>query len=86
MRYEEEHLFASFAETPDGMDRTAELRAEHAALRQLVDAVGLDVELHTLRAESIESLVAALRAHAAREERVFYPWLALRELARAETR
>jgi iron-sulfur cluster repair protein YtfE (RIC family) len=83
LAYEESELFPAFEQTPEGPDRTAELRHEHALIRALVEKVGVDVQLHVVRADTIDRLVAALRDHAAREERVFYPWLARRELARS---
>lgn len=53
---------------------TIVLKQEHEALRRDVLALGIDADLHCLRAEEVQSFVAALRAHAAREERVLYRW------------
>ena len=37
--------------------------------------LGVDLDLHCLRAERVEAFVDALRAHAHREEHIFYPWV-----------
>lgn len=70
---EENELFPKFA-VEDAREVDA-LRAEHAAIRARVDDLALRVELHTLRAVDVHALVAALRAHAAREDALFYAWL-----------
>jgi hemerythrin superfamily protein len=48
--------------------------AEHADLRRQLFQIGIDVELHCVRAEALEQLVSALRAHAKHEDRQLYPW------------
>ena len=37
--------------------------------------LGVDLDLHCLSAERVETFVDALRAHAHREEHIFYPWV-----------
>lgn len=50
------------------------IRADHAAIRDALNRVGIEVELHVIRAHTVERLVASLRAHAAREDGGMYPW------------
>jgi hypothetical protein len=51
-----------------------ELIAEHEQIRATVTQLGVDLDLHCLRAERVKALVDQLRAHARREEGVLYPW------------
>jgi hypothetical protein len=37
--------------------------------------LGIELDLHFLGAARDEAFIAALRAHAAREETIFYPWV-----------
>ncbi len=50
------------------------IRDDHAAIRKALNRIGLEVELHVVRAHSVNELVDSLRAHAAREDTVMYPW------------
>jgi hypothetical protein len=55
--------------------RDAELiRTAHDELRQRLQQVGVEVELHCVRSDTIDGLTAALRAHAADEDLAMYPW------------
>ena len=59
-------------------DRPGEAQAlldEHANIRIKLVQLGVDLDLHCLRAERVEAFVEALRAHAHREENIFYPWV-----------
>jgi len=59
-------------------DRPAEAKTlydEHANIRAKLLQLGVDLDLHCLRAERIEAFVEAMRAHAHREENIFYPWV-----------
>jgi hemerythrin superfamily protein len=70
---EEKYLIPALAE-----DRPAEARMlldDHGQIRTLLTELGIDLDLHCLRAERVESFVAALRGHATREENIFYPWV-----------
>ena len=70
---EERHLLPALAK-----DRPAEAQAlydDHARIRVRLLQLGLDLDLHCLSAERVEAFVEALRAHAHREENVFYPWV-----------
>ena len=70
---EEKHLIPALAEDRPGEART--LLDEHAQIRIKLLQLGVDLDLHCLRAERVESFVDALRAHAHREEHIFYPWV-----------
>ncbi len=52
------------------------IRGEHATIRRLLFRVGLEVELHALRPETLNYLIEMLRAHAAREDAGMYAWAA----------
>lgn len=52
-----------------------ELRADHDGLRRELDAFGLRVDLHAAPLIEARSLIDRLRAHAAREETILYPWM-----------
>lgn len=69
---EERYLFPHFEE--QHADAIAQLRKEHELFRRLLDELMVQTELHTLRKESIDDLVAQLRAHAAKENRTLYAW------------
>jgi len=77
MQFEERHLFPVYARTgPIAAATVAALGREHQLLRARLAQLGIDAQLHQLRADKIESFVAALRVHAALEDRTFHPWLA----------
>lgn len=52
----------------------ARILREHERIRDLVDAVGIQTELHLLRKDTAEDLVNLLREHAAREDATIYKW------------
>lgn len=59
-------------------DRPAEAKAlldEHANIRIKLLQLGVDLDLHCLGADRVQDFVDALRAHAHREENIFYPWV-----------
>lgn len=61
-----------------GKDRPGEAQTlldEHAEIRIKMLQLGVDLDLHCLRADRVEAFVEALRAHAHREENIFYPWV-----------
>ena len=72
MAFEERHLLPLF-ERHDA-DEAAQLRGEHAQIRRRLDELGVAIELHTLREATAEEFLATLRAHAAREDALFYAW------------
>lgn len=80
MALEEAHLLPLLAKVSSG--EAAALRSEHGAMRALVAALGVGVDLHMVRDEVAADLVARLREHAAREDHLAYR-IADRELGRA---
>ncbi|HEY2511396.1 MAG TPA: hemerythrin domain-containing protein [Polyangiaceae bacterium] len=48
------------------------LRREHDAIRKAIGEIGLALELHTLRCETLESFCTMLREHAQREDSLAY--------------
>jgi hemerythrin-like domain-containing protein len=69
----EEHLILP-AYALDAPDDAQALRSDHDTIRLALTRVGIEVELHLVRAHTVEALVDALRAHAAREDAGMYPW------------
>ena len=69
---EERAVFPTFAEHEPR--EAAELLAEHAAIRARLEELGVGVDLHATRLGAIEGLAQLLREHAAREDRLLYPW------------
>ena len=69
---EEQYLFPRFEE--EHPDETAQLRATHQRIRELVSELGVRADLHTLRLETVRALCDELRAHAQEEDRFFYRW------------
>jgi nucleotide-binding universal stress UspA family protein len=51
------------------------LLAENATLRALLGTIGVNIELHAAPQRDAEALVAILRSHGAREDRLFYAWM-----------
>ncbi len=51
--------------------------AEHGAIRHALNRIGIEVELHLVRARSVHALVDLLRKHAEREDESMYPWAQL---------
>ena len=55
--------------------RDAEMiRQEHAAIREALVQMGIDLDLHLLRADAVQGFCDRLRAHAVREEAALYRW------------
>jgi hemerythrin superfamily protein len=79
---EETQIFPVFGLAEPGEARA--LLEEHGRIRLQLAELGIDLGFHCLPPERIRSFVDGLRAHALREERLFYPWAAKRlsELAR----
>jgi len=51
------------------------LLEDHRLIRIQLLQLGVDLDLHCLRAERVQAFVDALRTHAQREESIFYPWV-----------
>jgi len=50
------------------------IRAEHAKVRSLLAELGVGLEIHIVREETVEAFIRLLRTHAAREEALLYRW------------
>jgi hemerythrin-like domain-containing protein len=50
------------------------IRDEHGQIREQLEALGVELDLHALRDATVEKFVARLREHAAREEQALYAW------------
>ena len=70
---EERCLFPLVASAHRG--EIEELRAEHQHIRRALSALGVEVDLHTLRKASVDEFIVYLRQHASREDRSLYQWL-----------
>ena len=73
MEAEERDILPAFRGV-DPQDADA-LLAEHAALRERLSTLGMLLELHAVPARDCEDLVMQLRAHAAHEAQLLYPWM-----------
>jgi len=81
MDFEERHLLPAFRAVH--LREADDLLCEHDLIRCRLMALGVGVDLHLLRVEVVADFVALLRAHARREEALFYHW-AQRELPASE--
>lgn len=71
LEVEERILFPRLSETrPEAVARAEQ---EHSEIRALLDELGTEVELHTLRKETADRFVAVLRTHAHFEDEAIYP-------------
>lgn len=73
MRFEEEHLIPLARQTHP--DAVAPLLAEHDRFRARLDTMGVELDLHVLRAWRVDDFLGELRAHAAAEDRGLYRWV-----------
>lgn len=48
--------------------------AEHAMIREEIDLLWVELQLHVLREARVQAFVELLREHAARETTTLYPW------------
>jgi hypothetical protein len=69
---EEDLLLPAYAERAP--DDAGAIRGDHAAIRQLLFRVGIDVELHIVRVDTVKRLIETLQTHAAHEDAAMYPW------------
>jgi len=83
---EDNHLLHAFRQ--HAPEEARALLAEHAQIREKLTELGVDLDLHALKAERVGAFVGELRAHARREEALLYPWAARQvgEEARAALR
>lgn len=76
MEFEERELFAGFAATgPDPADVVKTLREQHDDMREQLSQLGIEIQLHAIRAETIDAFVKAIRLHSTVESAHFYPWV-----------
>lgn len=72
--YEEAELLPGFEERAP--HEAAAIRREHEEIRAVLLEMGINLDLHLMRLESVRDFVMKLRAHANREEESFYAWAA----------
>lgn len=72
MELEETEMLRGFAS--HNPDEARALLAEHCAIRNVLLDIGINLDLHSLRLETIEELARRLKAHAQREDGAFYTW------------
>jgi hemerythrin-like domain-containing protein len=72
LELEEEQILPRFAAQDPGEARA--ILDEHAEIRRALLELGLNLDLHLLRADVVQAFVSRLRQHAQREDRAFYPW------------
>ncbi len=72
LEVEEQLLLPQYEEVAP--DDTRAIREEHSELRRLLYMIAVEVELHVVRAATVDRLIARLRAHTARENAGLYPW------------
>jgi hemerythrin-like domain-containing protein len=72
MDLEEREILPAFSR--EHGDEAQAIRQEHARIRAGLTELGIDLDLHCLRAERVESFIDLLRSHARREEALLYPW------------
>lgn len=75
MDREEREVFPSFRLIAP--EETEALMDEHNALRHLLSALGVAIEIHAFPIADAEELIRRLRAHSAREARLLYPFVDL---------
>lgn len=72
MELEEQEILPAFSR--DHLAEAQAIRDEHARIRAGLTEMGIELDLHCLRAERVEAFIGLLRAHAKREEALLYPW------------
>lgn len=75
--FEEETLLPRFAAAgPQESTEAEALLNEHDRLRQELENLGVDIEVeHGAALPKVADFLVELRAHAKREDALFYPWL-----------
>ncbi len=85
MEFEEKELFAGFAATgADQADVVKTLREQHDDIREQLYKLGVQIQLHAIRAETIDAFFKVIRLHNTVESAHFYPWVAKQRDAAAE--
>ncbi|MBK8014232.1 MAG: hemerythrin domain-containing protein [Deltaproteobacteria bacterium] len=78
MKAEEDEVFPAYLRdhpTPEAEARIAALIREHQELRALVEAIAMEIQLHEIRASSVDQFITKNREHAIVETQLFYPWM-----------
>ncbi len=68
-----EEMFVFPALTETHAAEVERLQREHATIRREIGEIGVALDLHVLRATTIEAFCASLKEHAAREDSLAYP-------------
>lgn len=79
LAYEEHDLFPLLGEQAPALAQR--LVSQHEMIRRRLTELGVEIQLHTVRARTLEQLVDMLREHAQLESEQLYPWLERRALA-----
>jgi hemerythrin-like domain-containing protein len=75
-RFEQEQVFPEFARRSlECREMVDMLSAQHVEILRELESLGLQIQLHEIRAPTIERLVELMRKHAAVENTHIYPWL-----------
>jgi hemerythrin superfamily protein len=72
MAAEERMVFPAYQQADP--ENAQDLRDEHAVLREHALAIGVAIQLHTIRCEQLQHFVDEMRAHARHEEASLYRW------------
>jgi len=72
LELEEQEILPAFSR--EHLAEARSIRDEHASIRAGLTELGVELDLHCLRAERVEAFIGLLRAHAKREEALLYPW------------
>ena len=84
MAFEEREIFPGYSQKGVVEASIVQLLlAEHAALREQLTTLGVDLQLHLTNAPVINAFIARLRDHARRERETVYPWLKARKQSAA---
>lgn len=76
LRLEEEEVFPTLRERgPAQAELVARLVAEHDEIRRRLFTLGVEIQVHAIRADTIDAFLAAMRRHAERENAELYPGL-----------
>jgi hemerythrin-like domain-containing protein len=73
LELEEKELIPRFRR--DLPAEAAQICREHDQIRAGLAELGIALDLHALRATAVQEFLDLLRAHAGREEALFYPWV-----------
>jgi hemerythrin-like domain-containing protein len=72
MALEEEHILPALRERDPVLADA--LSREHQTIRLMLAELGVAVDLHQIRAETVSDFIDQLRRHASREEALVYRW------------